>query len=73
MPPSPGPKPVGPTSWVFLIDSERVCPVNIAVGPRDCRFHNELESEERVGSAGTMASGKLSMRSVLKRGSSNPF
>ena len=36
-------------------------------------FHNGLDFEERVGFAGAMTSGKLSMRSVLKRGTSNPL
>lgn len=36
-------------------------------------FHNGLDFEERVGLTGAMASGKLSMRSVLKRGTSNPL
>ena len=36
-------------------------------------FYNGLDPEEKVGSAGTMASGILFMRSVLKRGTSNPF
>ena len=35
-------------------------------------FHNGLDYGERIGFAGAMASGKLSMRSVLKRGTSNP-
>lgn len=36
-------------------------------------FHNGLDYEERVGFAGATASGKLSMRSVLKRGTSAPL
>ena len=36
-------------------------------------FHNGLDFEDRVGFAGAMVSGKLSMRSVLKRGTSNPL
>ena len=36
-------------------------------------FHNGLTFEERVGYQGAMVSGKASMRSVLKRGTSNPL
>jgi len=36
-------------------------------------FHNGLDFEERVGFEGSMVSAKASMRSVFKRGTSNPI
>ena len=47
--------------------------VVMAINHEIAVFHNGLDFEERVGFAGATVSGKLSMRSVLKRGTSNPL
>ena len=47
--------------------------VVMAINHEIAVFHNGLDFEERVGFAGAMVSGKVSMRSVLKRGTSNPL
>ena len=67
-----------PLQWHSTVERSSILVTNkgsvvMAVNHEIAVFHNGLGFEERVGFAGAMVSGKLSMRSVLKRGTSNPL
>ena len=66
-----------PLQWHSNIDQLAMCVTNkgciaLAVKSEIAVFHNGLNFEERVGCKGTMASARASMRSVMKRGNSEP-
>ena len=67
-----------PLQWHNTLDESSILvayngSIVMAIEHEIAVFHNGLDFEERVGFAGAMISGKLSMRSVLKRGTSNPL